>query len=96
MERGTKKAGVRGGCGKALRCRGKYGGRHIWRMNGLNRLFVKRKQGTKKAGVRGGCGKALPSRGKYGGAIFDGRMVRKTVGKNAINENQYKSARFGS
>ena len=29
------------------------------------------------------------------GAVFDGRMVRKAVGKNAINENQYKSAGSG-
>ena len=41
----------------------------VWRMNGLNRLFVKRKQGVKKAGVRGGCGKVLPSRGKCAGRI---------------------------
>ena len=35
--------------GKALQSRGKCAGR-IWRMEGLNRQFVKRKQGTKKKG----------------------------------------------
>ena len=57
---------------KALQSRGKCAGR-IWRMEGLNRLFVKRKQGTKSGAL------VKPLRGKQRQALLVGKMIGEYV-----------------